>query len=616
MGIPWPDSSTHIRCPYPDHVDENPSWRWDLVKAQAHCTCTSSASIFDVIGKLKGCDFAEAKLVAAGLIGQPDLIRQRGRKKNKGERVQIPGNNSATPQHSCGCTLTEYADAKGLNADALGSFGISEMHYLGQPAIRIPYYSADGREAAVRFRIALDGKDKFRWRKGDKAQLYGLSRISSARERGEVAIVEGESDCHTLWQAGFPAIGLPGAGNWSEERDAATFDGIENVFVVIEPDNGGDTVRKWLAKSKIRDRARLVRLDGFKDPSALYCDDPARFDERWRAALDAAVPWRDEAERERKEAQEAAWSACGELARSPDILSEMAQFVRARGLVGEERIAKLIYLAATSRLLSRIVSVAVKGPSSGGKSFLVETVLKLFPPEAFYVLTAMSDHALAYGEDLLAHRIIVLYEAAGLTGDFGSYLIRSLLSEGRICYETVEKTNEGLKARRIERDGPTGLITTTTAVALHPENETRLLSVNVTDTPEQTQLIMRTQARRKSCTIDLDLAPWHALQQALALERAQVFVPFAGELADLVPPVAVRLRRDFPTVLALIEAHAILHQASRERNAEGEIVATFEDYSEVREIVADLVSQGVGSDCFRHPARNSQRRKGTTEGGR
>ena len=509
--------------------------------------------------------------------------------------MQIPGNNSATPQHSCGCTLTEYADAKGLNADALGSFGISEMHYQGQLAVRIPYFSADGREAAVRFRIALQGKDKFRWRKGDKASLYGLNRLAAARESSEVAIVEGESDCHTLWQAGFPAIGLPGAGNWSEERDAATFDGIENVFVVIEPDNGGDTVRKWLAKSKIRDRARLVRLDGFKDPSALYCDDPARFDERWRAALDAAVPWRDEAERERKEAQEAAWSACGKLARSPDILSEMAQFVRARGLVGEERIAKLIYLAATSRLLSRIVSVAVKGPSSGGKSFLVETVLKLFPPEAFYVLTAMSDHALAYGEDSLAHRIIVLYEAAGLTGDFASYLIRSLLSEGRICYETVEKTNEGLKARRIERDGPTGLITTTTAVALHPENETRLLSVNVTDTPEQTQLIMRTQARRKSCTIDLDLAPWHALQQALALERAQVFVPFAGELADLVPPVAVRLRRDFPTVLALIEAHAILHQASRERNAEGEIVATFEDYSDVREIVADLVSQGVGT---------------------
>ena len=170
-------------------------------------------------------------------------------------------------------------------------------------------------------------------------------------------------------------------------------------------------------------------------------------------------------------------------------------------MVGEERIIKLIYLAATSRLLLRIVSIVVKGPSSGGKSFIVETVLRFFPPEAFYVLTAMSERALAYGEEPLAHRIIVLYEAAGLTGDFGTYLVRSLLSEGRICYDTVEKTKEGLKARRIEREGPTGLITTTTAVGLHPENETRLLSVTVTDTPEQTKLIMRAQAGRQDAPI-------------------------------------------------------------------------------------------------------------------
>jgi hypothetical protein len=243
-----------------------------------------------------------------------------------------------------------------------------------------------------------------------------------------------------LWQAGFHAVGLPGAGNWNEHRDAPIFDGISTIFVVVEPDEGGSSVLAWLAKSKIRDRVRLVQqLDGFKDPSALYLDDPVRFNERWRAALDAAVPWQDEAERERQEARETAWKECADLAQCPDLLSKMAQLVRANGLVGEERVVKLIYLTATTRVLRRIVSLAVKGPSSGGKSFLVETVLKLFPADAFYILTAMSDHALAYGEGSLAHRIIVLYEAAGLTGDFGTYLVRSLLSEGRICYETVEK---------------------------------------------------------------------------------------------------------------------------------------------------------------------------------
>jgi IclR-like helix-turn-helix domain-containing protein len=53
------------------------------------------------------------------------------------------------------------------------------------------------------------------------------------------------------------------------------------------------------------------------------------------------------------------------------------------------------------------------------------------------------------------------------------------------------------------------------------------------------------------------------------------------------------MRRDFGAVLALIRAHALLHQASRERDAAGKVVATFDDYEIVRELVVDIVSEGV-----------------------
>ena len=552
----------------------------------------SSVSIFDVICKVKGIEFDAAKIAAAKIIGRSDLIRT---KMNRRKGVPSPGDQTATLQHSEGCTLAAYASTKQVKPEFLHSLGIAQVPYLGAPALKTPYRDATGAESAIRYRVALDGPDKFRFRRGDKALLYGLDRIAAAREAGAITICEGESDCHTLWQGGFPAIGLPGAGNWNEERDAKHFDGFKTIFVVIEPDKGGHAVLGWLAESKIRDRVRLVRLSGFKDPSALYLDDPIRFAERWRAALETAVSWRDDAERERRVARDAAWTACSDLARSSDVLSELVRAAQKCGLVGEERTIKLIYLAVTSRLLSRIVSIAVKGPSGGGKSFIVETVLRFFPPQAFYELTAMSEHALAYSEEPLRHRIIVVYEAAGLTGDISPYLIRSLLSEGRICYDTVERTKDGLKARRIEREGPTGLITTTTAVGLHPENETRLLSVNVTDTPEQTKEIMLAQANQQGRTDNFDIAPWHALQQAIALEQAQVVIPFAKEIASLIQAVAVRLRRDFPTVLALIKAHALLHQRNRERNAESAIIATLEDYSAVRALVADLVSHGVGA---------------------
>ena len=70
-------------------------------------------------------------------------------------------------------------------------------------------------------------------------------------------------------------------------------------------------------------------------------------------------------------------------------------------------------------------------------------------------------------------------------------------------------------------------------------------------------------------------------------------MPFAGRLAELVPPVAVRLRRDFTTVLALSRTHAMLHQASRARDAYGRVVATFEDYETVRELIADLLAESA-----------------------
>jgi ABC-type iron transport system FetAB ATPase subunit len=50
-------------------------------------------------------------------------------------------------------------------------------------------------------------------------------------------------------------------------------------------------------------------------------------------------------------------------------------------MAGEQRNAKLLYLAATSRLLDKCINVAVKGPSSAGKSEIRKRVLSFIPPE-------------------------------------------------------------------------------------------------------------------------------------------------------------------------------------------------------------------------------------------
>ena len=125
-----------------------------------------------------------------------------------------------------------------------------------------------------------------------------------------------------LWVHGVPALGVPGAANWREDRDAGHLDGVDTVYVVVEPDRGGDTVREWLARSSIRHRAKLVRLPT-KDPSALHLEGPEEFLKRWQAACDSAIPW-TQAEAESGAAERAdAWKLCGRLAGKTDILDEL-----------------------------------------------------------------------------------------------------------------------------------------------------------------------------------------------------------------------------------------------------------------------------------------------------
>ena len=69
-------------------------------------------------------------------------------------------------------------------------------------------------------------------------------------------------------------------------------------------------------------------------------------------------------------------------------------------------------------------------------------------------------------------------------------------------------------------------------------------------------------------------------------------VPFADVLADLVPPSALRLRRDIGKVLDLVRAHALLHQETRAR-AHGHVVAEMADYAAVYALIDDLIAEGV-----------------------
>jgi hypothetical protein len=289
------------------------------------------------------------------------------------------------------------------------------------------------------------------------------------------------------------------------------------------------------------------------------------------------------------------------IARDLRILDRFTRALGVCGVVGEDRNAKLVFLGILSAFLDEPVSFAVKGLSSSGKSYVVEAVLRFFPLAAYIEMTAMSERALVYMKEDFAHRTLVLFEAVALReqrekteSNLTAYFVRSLLSEGRISYPvTVRDKDGGFVTKHIVKTGPTNIILTTTATSLHGENETRMISLPTNDSAAQTRAVLLQLAGGGSGAADL--GEWHALYEWLRGAEHRVVIPFARDLAEQVPPVAVRLRRDFKSILRLIDTHAILHQANRGRDGHGRIVAVEEDYLAVRELVVDLISDGVGA---------------------
>lgn len=272
----------------------------------------------------------------------------------------------------------------------------------------------------------------------------------------------------------------------------------------------------------------------------------------------------------------------------------------AKLIAGEERNGQLLYLIGTSRLFRKPMNCAIKGVSSGGKSEVRDATLKFFPEDQIINYTAMSQKAMLRDDRPYAHRILSLGEAAGVEdASFQDYLIRELISSGRLTYASTEKNEVTgrLEAVQIVKDGPVSFMITTTRNSLHPENETRLLSLEIDDSKEQTKRVMEFVAlmEGEGFEPELDLGEWHAFQEWLATGSNQVAIPWARHVIRLVPPAATRLRRDVGQILRAVKVHALINQSHRKTDERGRIVAEIEtDYRAVYNLMADMLAEASG----------------------
>ena len=305
------------------------------------------------------------------------------------------------------------------------------------------------------------------------------------------------------------------------------------------------------------------------------------------------------------------WPIVEELANRPDLLDHAASVAQALGVVGERKAIKANYIAMSSRTLGeqRVLSVVITGLSSAGKSHLMNTVARIFPPEFIEVITSGSPKSLVFmvrdDPHALSHKIILLGETAGYIAGSdadsnpSAALVRDVLTEGVITYGISEKDDKGqFVTHRIKVWGPISLITTTARANLDPEMENRLLGVPIDESPRATAAIRHAQlsgeTRRRAEAAAPEVEKLIDFQRWLQLEEG-VRVVIPDDLLELIDavggiPVTVQTRRDVPLFLFAVKACAVIHIARRQRDAKGQVVAEFEDYEVAHDAVDGFVA--------------------------
>jgi hypothetical protein len=137
-----------------------------------------------------------------------------------------------------GCTLAQLAAAKNLPIEFLRSLGWHDTIYQGKPAVAIPW------PGGTHYRVNLEDKPKYFWKKGSHVSILGLERLEAVRRGGWVLFIEGETDYAAGLLMGLPVIALPGASTFKDEW-ALQFQGCQ-IYVWHEPDRGGETFVKTL----------------------------------------------------------------------------------------------------------------------------------------------------------------------------------------------------------------------------------------------------------------------------------------------------------------------------------------------------------------------------------
>ena len=301
------------------------------------------------------------------------------------------------------------------------------------------------------------------------------------------------------------------------------------------------------------------------------------------------------------------------LLQDPQLLKKRIDAVNRAGVVNERKNIAIYGSTFDSRLIKEgpipgqnVLAVKNAGHFGAGKSYSLFLFLSILPEGEYHLITSGSEKSLYYLENGLRHKMLVVTEGFQFTRDRGdseiAYVVRSLLSEGKIIRLVSEKGEDGkISTKEVIIEGPTPFITTTIVDSLEPQLEDRMFTIHPDESSNQTKEIILNRGEQSAGNIghlpDLEIKIWKQLHRML--EPISVVIPFAPDIASHIAKmqtIPIATRRAFNKVLNVIQAIACLYQHQRTRDEQGNVIAEICDYWMGLQIVYEAFKENLGQE--------------------
>jgi 5S rRNA maturation endonuclease (ribonuclease M5) len=258
-----------------------------------------------------------------------------------------------------------------------------------------------------------------------------------------------------------------------------------------------------------------------------------------------------------------------ELLSDPHLFERVVADMETIGYVGEDMNKLAAWLTAVSRLLPKPLSLFVQSPPSTGKSYLLDTLLHILPPESAEWITSVSDQSFNYMEEGdFQDKIFMLGEA--LHNEIVEGYIRQMQSENKIARKVTLKDPKtgAMRTTTVRHAVRLVFMMTSTALKVNAENLSRCLVLRTDDSRTQTERVQERMRHKSSYegTCEAEhlvprIARTHTAAQRL-LKKIKVSNPFGGYMKF--PSSRPIMRRGQAQFLTAIDASCTARQIQKQ----------------------------------------------------